>query len=184
MTRDTWSLRLQDVDRSTTGARLTMTTAPLWSKPLLPLTWATASASEVNPCSHPCFLQSIRMILIKGKWIMILRKPLQWLLSSLEWTLVPTVTYKAFHVPPPVVLLAYLHPAGWLPVPLTLVAWFCLGAIALKRNILPLDSHITVPFFQVLNQMSLSQWSSLTTLFNVASFPHVPQSMAVLPHSP
>lgn len=97
---DTWSLRLQDVERSTVQALLTMTTASLWSKPLLPLTWATAAAPEVNPCSHPCFLQSIRMILIKGKWIMILRKPLQWLLSSLAWTLVPTVTYKAFLVHP------------------------------------------------------------------------------------
>ena len=71
--------------------------------------------------------------------------------------LVPTVTYKAFHVPPPVALLAYLHPPGRLPVPLTQLASFCLGAFALKRNILPLDSHITVPFFQVLNQMSLSR---------------------------
>lgn len=86
--------------------------------------------------------------------------------------------------PPPVALLAYLHPPGRLPVLLTQVACFCLGVIVLKRNILPLDSHITVSFFQVLNQMSLSQWSSLTTLFNMASFPHVPQSMAVLPHSP
>lgn len=102
---------------------------------------------------------------------------------------VPTVTYKALHIPPPAALLSCLHPTGLLPVPPTQQACFCLRVFALNSpsawNVLLSDSHITTPyFFQVLHQMSPYWWSTLTTLFNIASFPHLPQWLSYpTPHS-
>lgn len=92
---------------------------------------------------------------------------------------VPPVVYKALRVLTQVALLSYLHPTNLRPVPQTQQAYFCPRVLALNslyvQNVPPPDIHTTTPhFFQVLHQMLPSQWSPLTTLFNITSSPHPP----------
>lgn len=122
------------------------------------LPWATAAAPpEVNPCSHPCFLQFIRMILIKGKWIMILWKTPAMTLVLISMNVSPHGHLQGLPRPPPVALLAYLHPPGRLPVLLTQGLFLPRGHCTEEEYS---SLHYCFFLFQVLNQMSLSQWSS------------------------